>query len=786
MSRTAMRGVMRTSKRSFKSRRKGEQNNVRTDESACDNRRLVSAASRMACSNDAAAFVREFVAFTGLCPSFDGEYLKALERLVAYLRKRLIRGLPERRRYFLAHANWKFRLNSEPLAAFYTRAAEHGITFNYQQKCTAQRAFDLSDRALLDELIRARGVSVSLAAKLRQCFQPVSTESTLAHLRAECANPSKLRKEKGERDIEGEIVKAQFSAFMWCSLSEPEMHAYFDPYFAEAEYRESFWEQLQVRSPHLFNRNHALHIARLDQSVSVHPSYEALRGSVCSMVERAFASINNHGFLAIILDPFCVDGRDVRWELTADVMLFAEKHREVSLDKGYFRPDKIRDATAAYIPTLDAEAARFDLANEGFTYRDCFVLASTDNAVERLLLIFQKNERDETPIACPTCRSSDVQGNSYPSLGVRSWECNNLLCPDRSKYNRGKRYSFRSLVMQQATDDDENRIPVESVRRWSRDVVLGVSVDEILDMLLRHYSMHGDTVHLDNWCRSVEGARLGRAIRSIPAVKITSTPKARFWDGPFFHRYVCPTPIAATKRPTHNMGSDNFAVLNGDAEEVLRSVPSGGFDGAVTSPPYYNAREYAQWPNIYCYLFDMLRVGREVFRTLKPGALYLYNLFDYFDNENSVVFSAMGQKRMLLSAYTVDLFRRIGFECVGNVVWDKGEIEGKRGFNAGNFSPYYQSPFNCWEHVLVFRKPGSGRCIATDYVLPAKPVLKMVRGENTHGHTAPFPAAIPELIVTAMQSGEVVLDPFGGSLTTGRVAVRHGVDAVCIERSAEY
>lgn len=206
---------------------------------------------------------------------------------------------------------------------------------------------------------------------------------------------------------------------------------------------------------------------------------------------------------------------------------------------------------------------------------------------------------------------------------------------------------------------------------------------------------------------------------------------------------------------------------------------------------------------MYCHLHDMLDINAEVFRTLKPGALYLYNVFDYFDNENTIVFSAMGQRRMVLSAYTVDLFRRIGFDLIGNVVWDKGDIEGKRGFNAGNFSPYYQAPFNCWEHVLVFRKParngsksnGNGKhngkhvdagAQLVGRVLRQQPVMKMVRGENVHGHTAPFPDELPELLVSRLNRGDVVLDPFGGSLTTGRVAERYGVRSVCIERSEEY
>ena len=61
----------------------------------------------------------------------------------------------------------------------------------------------------------------------------------------------------------------------------------------------------------------------------------------------------------------------------------------------------------------------------------------------------------------------------------------------------------------------------------------------------------------------------------------------------------------------------------------------------MTSPPYYNAREYSQWPSMYCYLQDMFEVNAEVFRGLKPGSHYFYNIFDYFDNENIIALSVM-------------------------------------------------------------------------------------------------------------------------------------------------
>jgi DNA modification methylase len=183
----------------------------------------------------------------------------------------------------------------------------------------------------------------------------------------------------------------------------------------------------------------------------------------------------------------------------------------------------------------------------------------------------------------------------------------------------------------------------------------------------------------------------------------------------------------------------------------------------------------------------MYNAARQVFRVLKPGALYLFNIFDYFDNENTLALSAMGQKRMVLGAYIVNIFRRVGFQLDGNVVWYKGEIEGKRNFNQGNRSPYYQFPFNCWEHVFVFRKPGRPN-VRKQFpsVLATKPVIKMVRGENVLGHSAPFPAAIPDLLLSQMKAGERVLDPFSGSMTTGRQALKRGLQTVSIELHEEY
>ncbi len=725
---------------------------------------------------------------SGLVPNLDNDYQNALDRFCSFIGKRKLFDASERRMRFVAHINQKFRINSDPLAKFYQFAAGMKITFNFHQKNEIQQAFDLSSESELVDALNRKGLSDGIIKSLISRFEPVSEECSLKFLRQECAEPTKLRIEKGDRDIQAEILKSHLSAYLWTIAPKKDLFAFFDPNHSEEGYKESFWDQLHQRSPNLFSRHHSLQILKVTNSfVSQYESYEQIQNWLCSRIKAYSDEINNHGYLAILIDITFFKNREITFELAADSMLYAEKHIQSNIDANFFRHREIADETSKYITTLKEEFARFDIANEGLHYRDCFILLESQGTIRQLLVLFQKNQRDETKIPCPSCRSDEVRPNSYPSLGVRSWECANILCPERSKYNRGKRYSFKSLMMQQAIDDERNAIEQKSVRAWARDIVIASESDAV-EMLIKHYSLFGDHVHLEGFEKAATKI-MGRKVKYSQAVTAKEKRDSHFWDGPFFQRYAVATNrLFRPAVPLYDCSG--LRVYQGDSAEVLQSIESNCIDAAVTSPPYFNAREYSQWQNIYCYLWDMKAVNEQVFRLLKSGSLYFFNIFDYFDNERSIVFSAMGQKRMILSAYFTDLFRRIGFECLGNIVWDKGEIEGKRAFNAGNFSPYYQSPFNCWEHVLVFRKPlkirtKTGKAI-TSGVLKEKPVFKMVGGKNVHGHTAPFPDAIVKLAIDGLKPNSVILDPFAGSLTSGRVAIQLGHQAICVEQSLEY
>jgi DNA modification methylase len=678
-----------------------------------------------------------------------------------------------RRTSLIALVNRKFDINKDQRDALLADCASRGITFNYHEKVRISDAFDTVDRQAFERILSGKA---GYSDSDMELFTPVSQECTVAYLHRELAVPTLVRKDSKPRDWSQEILESLLGGFAFSCYPIETVHQAFDPSQAGAPYEPDFWKHIHSRGDRPFSREKSL-------SYIVAGPERGLN-QLAAAIEAEFDSLCNHGHLAIHLIGWRDSGAAIAGKLTA----FAEKFRSEPIPSSYFRWRQIEEQTRRYIPYDEMVDLQFEKADIGFHYRDTFILG--DTKATDLLVIFQKNVADETLIPCPSCRSHNVQGNSYSSLGVKSWECTNPLCLDRSKFGRGKRYSFLQLMKQQAIEVEENLIQRESVRRWARDVQpIDASHDALL-MLTLHYSMAGDGILVVG--SSDEAAQHRHVVRELSDDYFARVAhRTDAWDdfeqSAFWSRCAVRAPIGSTK-PETKISIETAVALRGNSNNLLYSLEEGSIDGAVTSPPYYNAREYSQWDNIYCYLYDMFNNACGIYRALKPGGYYLFNIFDYFDNENIIALSAMGRRRLILSAYCVTLFERAGFKCIGNVAWDKGDIEGKRGFNGGNFSPFYQAPFNCWEHILVFRKPGSD--VELDQPLPAilkaKPVLKMVRGENRHGHTAPFPEALPLLLLERLPGGAVVLDPYGGSMTTGVAAIKTGHRSICIEQSPEY
>ena len=76
-------------------------------------------------------------------------------------------------------------------------------------------------------------------------------------------------------------------------------------------------------------------------------------------------------------------------------------------------------------------------------------------------------------------------------------------------------------------------------------------------------------------------------------------------------------------------------IYNIDCLSGLKILDNECIDVVVTSPPYYNVREYSYWETVEQYLSDMEKIFSEVFRTLKNHHCIVVNVGDIvilFDN----------------------------------------------------------------------------------------------------------------------------------------------------------
>ncbi len=145
-------------------------------------------------------------------------------------------------------------------------------------------------------------------------------------------------------------------------------------------------------------------------------------------------------------------------------------------------------------------------------------------------------------------------------------------------------------------------------------------------------------------------------------------------------------------------------IVWGDCLDVLKAMPSESVGLMVTSPPYYNAREYSTWSDLKEYLNDMRLVIREAYRVLDNHRVFVFNVGDIFDNDNLTTKSTWGKRRIPLGAYFTQIFEEEGFTFVDDFIWDKGEVQSQRQKNGNNPYPFYQYPVNCYEHILIFHK----------------------------------------------------------------------------------
>ena len=141
-------------------------------------------------------------------------------------------------------------------------------------------------------------------------------------------------------------------------------------------------------------------------------------------------------------------------------------------------------------------------------------------------------------------------------------------------------------------------------------------------------------------------------------------------------------------------------LYNDDCYKVLTKLETQSIDLLVTSPPYYNAREYSHWETVEDYMGDMRRIFAEVFRTLKNHHYIVVNVGDIICQVGQ---GSRTMQKLPLGAMWITMLMDLGFTYEDDYIWDKGEPQSKRHLGNPPY-PYYQKPVNCYEHILILSK----------------------------------------------------------------------------------
>ena len=289
----------------------------------------------------------------------------------------------------------------------------------------------------------------------------------------------------------------------------------------------------------------------------------------------------------------------------------------------------------------------------------------------------------------------------------------------------------------------------------------------------------------------------------------------------------------------------NDKIIQGDSLEVLKTLPSESIDCAITSPPYWNLRDYGiagQFgleSTFQEYIMKLCDIFDEVKRVLKNTGTCFVNLGDTYNGNKSgytdtnkngkVPEDSMIRKKtskevpekslcLIPSRFSIEMVER-GWILRNRIVWHKPNQMPQSADDrfTNNFEDVFFFTKNKDYYFKQIMEPNSAVSIARaeyenrrqnpssigskseSYGMPARFVKLNPEGHNkrtvwtinTKGydesHFATFPEKLVEpMIISGCPKEGIVLDCFFGAGTTGVVANKLGRYYIGIELNPEY
>jgi DNA modification methylase len=252
-------------------------------------------------------------------------------------------------------------------------------------------------------------------------------------------------------------------------------------------------------------------------------------------------------------------------------------------------------------------------------------------------------------------------------------------------------------------------------------------------------------------------------------------------------------------------------VIQGLSEVELKNIPDNSVDLIITSPPYAEQRKNTYGgvnTNNYVEWFKPIAI--EIRRVLKPTGSFFLNIKPHTEN---------GERSLYVMELIFMLKKELKFLFVEEYCWVKNAFPtGTHGRFKNGFEPVYHftkgpvnkikfNPLACGTPVSedtkkrAFRKnskvPKNGSGMVVDRnnfknIEVARPsnVIYVNNSVNQFSskikHSAVFPEKLVDFFILSFSDeGDVILDPFAGSGTTGVSCINNNREYILIEALEE-
>lgn len=242
----------------------------------------------------------------------------------------------------------------------------------------------------------------------------------------------------------------------------------------------------------------------------------------------------------------------------------------------------------------------------------------------------------------------------------------------------------------------------------------------------------------------------------------------------------------------------NNQIYLGDCIDILKTIDTQSIHLALTSPPYYNAKpEYSIYADYSAYL-DFLKICFiEVYRVLKEGRFIAINTSPVIvprENRNK------SSQRLGIPFDLHSIICDIGFEFIDDIVWVKpsgtGIGRGRR-FSIDR-QPLQYKPTPVTEYVMIYRKQ-TDKLIDWNIKQYNNIEQSLIEGfyadtniwEINPAHSLYHPAIFPDELVRRIIEyysfmEDIVIDPFAGIGTVGKICNKLNRKFILIEKNKKY